>query len=87
MTQFTGTGTGDIEGIAFLNELDGYAAHTDGGAVGRVLRTIDGGYSWIRVDGTAFASAGFKAVYPCSVNHVFAVGDDDGTRAIIAEAG
>lgn len=87
MTQFTGTGTGDITGIVFLNDLIGYATHIDSGTVGRILRTIDGGYSWIRVNDTAFASAGFNAVFACTNNHVFAVGDDDGSTAIIAEAG
>ena len=87
MTNFTGTGTGNIESMTFVNDLDGFAAHTDAGAVGRLLRTIDGGYSWIRVEPTTFATAGLNAVYACDINRVFAVGDDDGATAVIAAAG
>ena len=60
--------------------------HVDGSTVGRVLRTVDGGYSWIRQDG-ATGSAGLNAVHACDINHAFAVGDDDGVTSIIMESG
>lgn len=87
MTAFTGTGTGSVSNMKFVNELDGFMVHTDGSTQGRVLRTINGGYSWVRVGGSLAASAGLNAVHACDINHAFAVGDDDGTSAIILESG
>ena len=84
-TNFTLGGTGDIENLKFVNDHEGYAAHTVVAGTGYLLRTIDGGYSWQRVTGTT-GVAGLNAVLPCESNHVFAAGDDDGTIGVILHA-
>ena len=42
---FTGAGGGQVRDIVFATPSVGYMAH-DNGTSGRVLRTIDGGFSW-----------------------------------------
>lgn len=43
---FTGGGVGVVYDILFVTKQVGYLAHTTATSVGRILRTIDGGYSW-----------------------------------------
>jgi photosystem II stability/assembly factor-like uncharacterized protein len=43
---FAGSGTGSVEDIKFASRVVGYMSHTTAAGVGRVLRTIDGGFSW-----------------------------------------
>ena len=83
---FSGAGAGAVHGLAFTDELNGYMIHTTVAGVGRIFRTIDGGYSWILVNPST-GSAGLNDLMVCNANHVFAVGDDDGTQAVILEGG
>lgn len=51
---FPGSGAGKVYDIVFSSQTVGYMAHTTAGNVGRVLRTINGGYSWyVAPEGTA----------------------------------
>jgi len=44
---FTGSGSGSVNDIAFASGSVGYLAHDTAASVGRLLRTYDGGYSWV----------------------------------------
>jgi len=43
---FPGSGGGNVRDIVFATPTVGYMSHDTAGNVGRILRTIDGGYSW-----------------------------------------
>lgn len=43
---FSGSGAGSVRDIVFTTASVGYMAHSTAGPAGRILRTIDGGYSW-----------------------------------------
>lgn len=43
---FPGSGSGVVYDVVFINRNVGYLAHTTTVPKGRVLRTVDGGYSW-----------------------------------------
>jgi len=43
---FNGSGTGEVQKIWFSTPTVGYLAHTTAAPKGRILRTINGGYSW-----------------------------------------
>ena len=83
---FDGAGAGAANGLAFLDDMNGFMIHTTAAAVGRIFRTIDGGYSWKLLTPTT-GVAGLNDLMACNVNHVFAVGDDDGAMAVILEGG
>lgn len=44
---FSGSGSGAITDISFSNGTVGYLSHTTAGGVGNILRTYNGGYSWL----------------------------------------
>lgn len=44
---FTGSGSGSVNDIAFATESVAYLAHDTAATVGRLLRSYDGGYSWV----------------------------------------
>lgn len=77
--QFTGSGTGAIRDIAFVNHTVGYMIHVTVAPAGRILRTLDGGYSWyVMPEGTGSIPANERlnalAVCPDDVNLVYAAG-------------
>lgn len=43
---FTGSGAGVVHDIVFVTKQVGYLSHATATPAGRILRTIDGGYSW-----------------------------------------
>lgn len=43
---FNGNGTGSVTDLTFATPTVGYMAHTTTAPAGRILRTVDGGYSW-----------------------------------------
>lgn len=45
-TGWSGSGTGDVQDIQFLNELQGFMLHNTAGPVGHLYMTIDGGANW-----------------------------------------
>lgn len=75
---FSGSGTGSIKDIAFSSRNVGYMSHTTATPAGRILRTIDGGYSWyVAPEGTSVipTNAGINALTVCQdVNVVYAGG-------------
>ena len=80
---FPGSGTGVIEDIKFSNDTVGFMSHTTAAGLARILRTVDGGYSWVVAPegNTSVPTADkFNALAVCSydVNLVFAGGLNDG---------
>ena len=80
---FTGSGVagGEVADIAFYNDLCGWMLSNTSGPVGTVHRTRDGGYTWEAV--TTPTNAGLNAIWPCSCNLAFAVGEASGGTAVI----
>jgi photosystem II stability/assembly factor-like uncharacterized protein len=80
---FTGSGVagGEVADISFCNDLCGWMLSNTSGIVGTVHRTRDGGYTWEAV--TTPTNAGLNAIWPCSCNLAFAVGEAQGGTAVI----
>jgi photosystem II stability/assembly factor-like uncharacterized protein len=86
-TGWLGSGTGTITDIQFYNELCGFMTHNDGSSVGRILRTIDGGNEWFRINlPTGVTNGGLNALHVCNCNLVYAVGEASGGTAVIYKA-
>lgn len=75
---FPGSGSGSVTDIRFVTDSVGYLAHNTTTPKGRVLRTIDGGFSWYVLPDSAGSmpiNRGFNALAVCAdVNKVFAGG-------------
>ena len=85
---FNGSGAGSILAVEFAKPSVGYMAHQTALTKGRILRTIDGGYSWMvePMTGALPVSDKINALAVCkdNVNMVVGVGlDDAGTDGII----
>ena len=79
---FPGSGTGRIDDIQFPTDSVGFMAHTTAAGAGRLLRSYDGGYSWIVLpEGTAVMPANerINAIATCSVDANIVVGVGLGT--------
>lgn len=67
---FSGSGSGTVNDIKFSTGAVGYMAHTTAAGVGRILRTIDGGFSWYILPEAAGISLpsndGVNALAACS---------------------
>ena len=66
---FTGAGTGQVRDIVFATPTVGYIATSNGGSNGRILRTIDGGFSWYVMPegaGTVPANEGIDHLAVCN---------------------
>ena len=85
---FPGSGAGEVTDIDYSSRNVGYMAHNTAVPAGRILRTTDGGFSWVVLPEQAGqsipANAGLNAIVACpdSVNVVFGGGSasalDDG---------
>ena len=85
---FNGSGAGTILDIAFSKPSVGYMVHQTAGTLGRVLRTIDGGYSWMvePMSGSLPVTDKLAALATCeyNVNMVVGVGlNADGADGVI----
>lgn len=69
---FPGSGTGSIKDIQFATNTVGYMAHNATTPRGRILRTIDGGYSWYALP----EAAGYSLPQGDSINAVAACSED-----------
>jgi len=88
--QFPGSGAGQVRDIVFATKQVGYLAH-DNAIAGtcRLLRTINGGYSWYVMPetGTMPAAAQINSIATCDPNVLFAGGlADDGIDGIMLKA-
>lgn len=80
---FSGSGAGTVNKVWFPTRTVGYMAHQTAGSVGRLFRTVNGGYSWYLLpeDGSTFPSSTIiNDVIGCSGNPniAFAGGLDSG---------
>lgn len=85
---FSGSGAGAVYDIDFSTEAVGYLAHTTAGNVGRILRTYNGGYSWLVMpEGTGTMPSNQKiervAVCADSPNLVYGAGLGVATDGIL----
>lgn len=87
---FPGSGAGQVRHITFPTATVGYMAHDNATPSGRILRTIDGGYSWYVVPEeagiTLTANDRINRIAACDedVNVVYAGGlADDGSDGIL----
>lgn len=79
---FPGSGAGQVTDMAFANELVGYALHNSAAPVGRILVTINGGWTWLPI--TTSTNAGLNALSIADDSTVYAVGEvEDGTAVIV----
>ena len=77
----SGITTGTITDIQFANDMIGFFIHNTSGPVGRIYRTINGGYSWQAQE--LVTNAGLNASSVIGDNQVFAVGEASGGTAVI----
>lgn len=77
---FSGSGTGTVVAIDWLNGYYGMFIHNVGGA-GKVFNTIDGGYTWQTV--TVPTNVGLNSVRIASTTLAYAVGEVVGGTAVI----
>ena len=87
---FPGSAAGVVHDIVFVNDAVGYLSHATAAPLGRILRTIDGGYSWyVLPEGTATMPANdrFNALTVCdNPNIVFGGGlGDNASDGIIVK--
>ena len=79
---FPGSGTGAIYDIQFPTDSVGFMTHTTVAALGRLLRSYDGGYSWIvlpEATGVIPANSRINAIATCPVDANIVVGVGLGT--------
>lgn len=80
---FTGSGSGSVNDVAFLGELDGYMLHNTAAPVGTIYHTRDGGASWDAL--TTATNEGLNMLHICSPDEALAVGEPvtGGTAVIV----
>lgn len=82
---FPGSGVGTIYDVQFPTNSVGFMSHTNTSGKGRILESVDGGYSWIvapRDVGVLPANDRLTAIAACKDDHNFVVGvglADDGS--------
>lgn len=85
--RFPGDNAGSVTDIVFVTQSVGYMSHNTAAPAGRVLRTIDGGFSWyVAPEGTGVipTNQGINDLAVCpDPNKVWAAGLGSGTDGII----
>lgn len=84
-TGWSGSGSGQVKDMMWLDPLNGIIAKNTSGPVGSLLRTIDGGYSWKVLSGTP-TNAGINAVWMSGLNRQYAGGQPQGSLGVILRA-
>lgn len=77
MKSFLGSGSGSVESIAIANDSVIYMSHTTAASVGRILRSINGGYDWVVCPeglGSLAANDRINAIAACRHNQDIAFG-------------
>ena len=80
---FPGSGSGAVEDIAFSTKTVGWMSHTLAG-LGRILRTVDGGYSWALIPetGTGPLNDRINELAACAENPNIVFGAGLGDNAV-----
>lgn len=83
---FSGSGAGSVNDIQFATPTVGYMSHQTAAPVGRIFRTIDGGFSWYILPEQAGLSLpdndGFNALAACSEDPNLVFGGGLGANAV-----
>jgi len=88
---FPGSGAGVVWDIQFPTDSVGYLSHSTATTSGKILESVDGGYSWIvapRGVGTLPANDRLTALATCSTDPNFVVGvglADDGSDGFVLQ--
>lgn len=80
---FSGSGVGEVKAVALYTDLIGFMLHNNASPVGRVLGTIDGGYTWEPV--TTVTNAGLNSMAICGPDDIWAVGEPSGGTGVIVK--
>lgn len=80
---FTGTGTGSVKALAFLNDLYGFLLHDNGTPLGSVHKTIDGGYTWEKI--TIPTNSGLNDIFIADNYKFFIAGEANASTGFIAK--
>lgn len=80
---FSGDGAGTVPAVKFGNEFLGVMAHNTAAPLGRLLVTIDGGFSWRRL--TIPTNAGLNDVWIAGPRKIYAVGEASGGTGYIVK--
>lgn len=81
--EFSGDGAGNVAAVKFANEWLGVMAHNNATPLGRLLVTIDGGFSWRRL--TIPTNAGLNDVWIAGPRKIYAVGEASGGTGYIVK--
>lgn len=82
---FPGSGSGNVYAIAFSTDSVGYMAHATSTPSGRILRTFDGGNSWVILPegvGSLPAHASTRTLATCRYDPNFVVGGGVATGGV-----
>jgi hypothetical protein len=82
---FYDSGSGSVNDIAFSNNSIAYMAHDTSGSVGRLLRSYDGGYSWVVMpedSSDMLSQTGIAALAGCKHDPNFVVFGGTATNGI-----
>jgi len=71
---WTGSGTGEVRALHFVNDYVGFMVHNSAAPVGTVLQTINGGYTWRTVPTPT--NTGLNAIWAVDSSMFVVVGDD-----------
>lgn len=80
---FSGSAAGAVPVIRNYGALFLWAIHNTAGNIGRILRSIDGGYTWEVLSDMPASTAVLNDLAICDQNSVFAVGEVGGGTATI----
>lgn len=80
---FPGSGVGEVRDIKFYNDSLGFMIVNNASPVGTALWTINGGYSWSRLD--ANTNVGYNAIHICNEWNFFIAGEAQGGTGYIAK--
>lgn len=79
---WTGSGSGDVRDLSFINEFVGFMAYNSTAPVGAILRTVDGGANWVVLDSIP-TNVGLNSIAAIDENSAIAVGEASGGTGVI----
>lgn len=83
---FSGSGVGQVKDISFWNgDMLGYLVVNNASPIGKVLRTINGGYDWESL--TTPTNSGLNTISVCDQWGFFVVGERNSAKGYIAQGG
>lgn len=80
---FNGSGAGNVAAVKFATEFFGVMAHNTAAPLGRVFVTVNGGFTWQKID--LPANSGINDIWICSTRKIYVVGEANGGTGFIAK--